>query len=202
VRPPLDRHAALAEVIADLTDPESPTFLNREHAAADRRTFRAAVAEAAQGRLAGTDFDWLLRRVQLAPEIQQLGGDHWAARAIVEAEQELIATAQPKAATPQARRAMPSPPPSPAARAALCRAAGRRRPTPPDELRAPHRPGRRREGRGPPRYGSSPWPWPVRRPALRPGDQRGRLRHRDSARDKRGRSRALLRKCGYFVVTR
>jgi len=102
MRPPLDRHAALAEVIADLTDPESPTFLNREHAAVDGRTFRAAVAEAAQGRLAGTDFDWLLRRVQLAPEIQQLGGDHWAARAIVEAEQEVIATAQRKAATPPA----------------------------------------------------------------------------------------------------
>jgi hypothetical protein len=64
---------------------------------------------------------------------------------------------------------MPSPPPSPAARAALCRAAGRRRPTPPDELRAPHRPGRRREGRSPPRYGSSPWPRPVRRPSASAG---------------------------------
>jgi conjugative relaxase-like TrwC/TraI family protein len=101
-RPAIDRHAALAEVIAELTEPESPTFLNREHAAIDGRTFRAAVAEAAQARLPGTDFDWLLRRVQLAPEIQQLGGDHWAARVIVEAEQEVIATAQRKAVTAQA----------------------------------------------------------------------------------------------------
>lgn len=101
-RQPLDRHAALAQVVADLTDPESPTFLNREHAAIDGRTLRAAVAEAAQGRLPGTDFDWLLRHVQLAPEVRHLGGDHWAARAIVEAEQEVIASAQRKATTPQA----------------------------------------------------------------------------------------------------
>jgi len=101
-RTAIDRHAVLAEVIAELTDPDSPTFLNREHAAVDGRTMRAAVAEAAQGRLPGTDFDWLLRRVQLAPEIQQLGGDHWAARVIVEAEREVTATAQRKAAAPQA----------------------------------------------------------------------------------------------------
>jgi conjugative relaxase-like TrwC/TraI family protein len=111
-RPTVDRHAALAEVIADLTDPESPAFLNREHAAVDGRTFRIAVAEAAQGRLPGTDFDWLLRRVQQSPDIQQLGGDHWAARVIVEAEKEVIATAQRKAATPQ-------PPPSEAVAAAI-----------------------------------------------------------------------------------
>ncbi|HXA30099.1 MAG TPA: MobF family relaxase [Candidatus Angelobacter sp.] len=98
-RPTLDRHAALAEVIADLTDPESPYFLNREHAAVDGRTFRTAVAEAAQGRLPGTEFDWLLRRVQQSPDLQQLGSDHWAARVIVEAEQEVVATAQRKAAT-------------------------------------------------------------------------------------------------------
>jgi conjugative relaxase-like TrwC/TraI family protein len=98
-RPPLDRHAALAEVIAELTDPESPGFLNREHAAVDDRTFRTAVAEAAQGRLPGADFDWLLRRVQLSPEFQQIGGDHWATRTIVEAEQEVVATAQRKAST-------------------------------------------------------------------------------------------------------
>lgn len=101
-RPPLDRHAALAEVIAELTDPEGPFFLNREHAAVDGRTFRTAVGEAAQGRLPGTEFDWLLRRVQQAPELRHLGGDHWAARVVVEAEQEVIATAQRKVATPQA----------------------------------------------------------------------------------------------------
>ncbi len=100
--PPIDQHAALAEVIAELTDPEGPFFLNRERAAVDGRTFRAAVAEAAQGRLAGTEFDWLLRRAQRAPELRHLGGDHWAARVLVEAEQEVIATAERKAATPPA----------------------------------------------------------------------------------------------------
>lgn len=62
-----DRWVALSGVVADLANPRSPFFLNREHAAIDDRTFRTAVAEAAQGRLPGTEFDWLLRRVQLAP---------------------------------------------------------------------------------------------------------------------------------------
>jgi ATP-dependent exoDNAse (exonuclease V) alpha subunit len=60
------------------------------------------VAEAAQGRLAGSEFDWLLRRVRLSPEFRQIGGDHWATRTIIEAEKEVVATAQRKAATPAA----------------------------------------------------------------------------------------------------
>jgi conjugative relaxase-like TrwC/TraI family protein len=114
-RPTIDRHAALAEVIAELTDPESPFFLNREHAAVDDRIFRAAVAEAAQGRLPGTDFDWLLRRVQLSPEFQQIGGDYWATRTIIEAENEVVATAHRKAA-------LPRPPAPDAVAAAIARA--------------------------------------------------------------------------------
>ncbi len=60
------------------------------------------MAEATQGRLLGTEFNWLLRRVQQAPELRHLGGDHWAARVVVQAEQKVIATARRKAATPQA----------------------------------------------------------------------------------------------------
>jgi conjugative relaxase-like TrwC/TraI family protein len=95
-----DRWAALAGVVADLADPASPFFLNREYAAVDDRTFRAAVAEASQGRLPGTDYDWLLRRVQLAPELQRIGGGHWTTRAILDAENEVVDSARRRAATP------------------------------------------------------------------------------------------------------
>src|SRR5579884_1816058 len=101
-RPAIDRHTAVAEVIAELTDPESPAFLNREHAAVDIRAFRTAVAEAAQGRLPGSEFDWLLRRVQVTPEFQQIGGDHWTTRTILDAEREVMTAAQRKAGTFQA----------------------------------------------------------------------------------------------------
>ncbi|HXA29335.1 MAG TPA: MobF family relaxase [Candidatus Angelobacter sp.] len=99
-----DRWAMLAAFVTELSDPASRYFLTRDHAAVDDRTFRAAIAEAAQGLLAGTDYDWLVRRVQAAPEFVRVGGGHWSTQATVETERTVLATAQQKAA---ARRTPP-----------------------------------------------------------------------------------------------
>jgi conjugative relaxase-like TrwC/TraI family protein len=93
-----DRWAMLAAVVAELSDPASRYFLTRDHAAVDDRAFRRAIAEAAQGRLAGTDYDWLVRRIQAAPEFVRVGGNHWSTQATVEAERRVLAAAQHKAA--------------------------------------------------------------------------------------------------------
>jgi conjugative relaxase-like TrwC/TraI family protein len=95
-----DRVAALHAVIADLSSPASPRFLNRDHAVVDDRTFRIAVAEAAQGRLPGTDFDWLFDRVQLVREFQKIDDGHWTTRAILDAENEVLTSAQRRADLP------------------------------------------------------------------------------------------------------
>jgi ATP-dependent exoDNAse (exonuclease V) alpha subunit len=98
-RPP-ERWSAVQTVVADLTEPASPRHLTRDYAAVDERTFRAAVAEAAQGLVAGTDIDWLRRRVEMAPEMVRLPGGHWTTRSVIEAEKEVIATAERRAALP------------------------------------------------------------------------------------------------------
>jgi conjugative relaxase-like TrwC/TraI family protein len=95
-----DRWAAVQAVVADLVDPTSPHHLTRDHAAVDERTFRTAVAEAAQGLVAGTDIEWLRRRVEMAPEIVRLPGGHWTTRSVIEAENEVLATAERRAAMP------------------------------------------------------------------------------------------------------
>jgi len=96
----IDRWTSLQAVIAELTDPTSARSLTRTHAAVDERTLRAAVAEAAQGLLPGTDFDWLYRRIQMAPELVRLPGGHWTTRAVLETENEVLATAERRTQTP------------------------------------------------------------------------------------------------------
>jgi conjugative relaxase-like TrwC/TraI family protein len=95
-----DRWVSLQAVIAELTNPASPRSPTRTHAAVDERTLRAAVAEAAQGHFAGTEFDWLYRRVQMAPEMVRLPGGHWTTRAVLETENEVLATAERRTQTP------------------------------------------------------------------------------------------------------
>lgn len=95
-----DRWASLQAVIAELTDSASPRSLTRTHAAVDERTLRAAVAEAAQGHFAGTEFDWLYRRVQMASEMVRLPGGHWTTRTVLETETEVLSTAERRTQTP------------------------------------------------------------------------------------------------------
>ena len=101
---PADREAAAAAVIRDLTTPTSPWSLTRPSAIFDDRELRTAVAEAAQGRVAGSDVPWLIDRVRSAPELVPLPGNHWTTRAIWAAEHEVLDVAAARATT---RHAVP-----------------------------------------------------------------------------------------------
>ena len=94
---PVDREAAAAAVIRELTAPTSPRSLTRTSAIFDDRELRIAVAEAAQGRVAGADVPWLIERIRSAPELVAIPGQHWTTRAILDAENEVLDAAELRA---------------------------------------------------------------------------------------------------------
>jgi conjugative relaxase-like TrwC/TraI family protein len=98
---PVERKAAADAIIRDLTMPTSPRSLTRTSAIFDDRELRIAVAEAAQGRVAGADIPWLIERVRTCDELVSLPGQHWTTRGIWEAEHEVLAVAEARAARRQ-----------------------------------------------------------------------------------------------------
>jgi conjugative relaxase-like TrwC/TraI family protein len=77
----------VAAVVRELTDPESPRRLTQASATFDTRTLRAAVAEAAQGRVPGTSVDALLEAVTGSESLVPLPHGLWTTRRALEAEQ-------------------------------------------------------------------------------------------------------------------
>ncbi len=91
---PVDRDAAVAAVIGELTDPTSPRFVTRTAAVVDHRTLRTAIAEAAQGRVGGGDVAWLIERVQSSPALHRLDDQHWTTETTLQLETEVMTTAR------------------------------------------------------------------------------------------------------------
>ncbi len=92
-------------VVQELTDPESPRRLTQASATVDNRTLRAAVAEAAQGRVPGTAITALLKAVTAGPALVPLLHGLWTTRTTLQAEQAALAAV---AATPRdSARALP-----------------------------------------------------------------------------------------------
>jgi conjugative relaxase-like TrwC/TraI family protein len=82
------------DVVAELTDPDSPYALTREAAAVDERAVRIAVADAAQGRVRGAYVDGLRAMVERSPELVRLDAAHWTTRPMIEMEQAVLADAR------------------------------------------------------------------------------------------------------------
>ncbi len=106
-------------VVQELTDPESPRRLTHASATVDTRTLRAAVAEAAQGRVPGTAVDALVEAVTASPALVSLPHGLWTTRAALQAEQAALnavaahpqdpARALPEAVVARAVRESPVP---------------------------------------------------------------------------------------------
>jgi len=95
---PLEPALALAQVIAELTGPASPYALTRTSATFDTRQLRIAVAEAAQGRLPGSQVEPLIAVVQASPQLVQLTECHWTTQPMLDAEREVVAAVARRAA--------------------------------------------------------------------------------------------------------
>jgi len=78
---------AVREVVHELAHPQSPLRLTQAHAAFDTRSLRAAVAEAAQGRVPGSAVDSLLEAVTASQSLVPLPHGLWTTRATLQAEQ-------------------------------------------------------------------------------------------------------------------
>ena len=95
---PLEPARAVAEVIAELTEPASPHALTRTSATFDTRQLRIAVAEAAQCRLPGSQVEPLIAVVQASPQLVQLTEGHWTTQPMLNAEREVVAVVGRRAA--------------------------------------------------------------------------------------------------------
>ena len=74
------------EVVQELTGPDSPRRLTQAATTFDTRTVRAAVAEAAQGRVPGSAVDALVEAVTASGDLVPLPHGLWTTRAALEAE--------------------------------------------------------------------------------------------------------------------
>jgi hypothetical protein len=91
---PADRESAVVAVIADLTDVRSSFFITQKDAVIDDRSLRAAIAEAAQGRLGGADIPWLIEHLQASPQLHRVDAQHWTTAATLAIEHEVMARAR------------------------------------------------------------------------------------------------------------
>ncbi len=94
---PVDRDAVVAEIVQELTDPNSPRYLTKDAAVVDDRTVRTAIAEAAQGRIGGDDIGWLIDHVLAAPQLRRVDDHHWTTLATVQLEREVMFAAHRRA---------------------------------------------------------------------------------------------------------
>lgn len=85
-----DREAAVRGVIQELTDPGSAHCVTRTSAVLDERTLRIAVAEAAQGRIAGAEIPAAIEAVTSSGELVRVDDVHWTTRRHLEMEREVV----------------------------------------------------------------------------------------------------------------
>jgi len=88
---------AVAEVIADLTDPSGNRSLTHSTAVFDTWQLRRATAEAAQGRIPGHRVAALIDSVSDSPELIRLGDRHWTTRTVRDAERYAVLVRESRA---------------------------------------------------------------------------------------------------------
>jgi conjugative relaxase-like TrwC/TraI family protein len=96
-------HVTARRIAKQLTDPDSQYCVTKSTATVDSRTLRIAVAEAAQGQVAGTDVDRLIENVAASPLIVNLGDGHITTRGMLTMEHEVLARASAVSAKPGVR---------------------------------------------------------------------------------------------------
>jgi conjugative relaxase-like TrwC/TraI family protein len=88
---------AVADVVADLTDPSRDHSLTRSGAVFDTWQLRRATAEAAQGRVPGHQVAALIDSVSESPELIRLDDRHWTTGAMRDAERYAVLVRESRA---------------------------------------------------------------------------------------------------------
>ena len=88
-----DVRQAAREIVAELTALRGEHSLTASASTVDDRQLRIAVAEAAQGRLSGSQVPALIAAVQASPELVRVDNQHWTTRTLLGAEHRIIGRA-------------------------------------------------------------------------------------------------------------